>query len=215
MICRPGPPFVHLYMCGLSRQHMAWSECHCCPKRKRVFSGVGLSLCCIGDPVFWALTEGPDREPLSPRVTLRARVSPPNLVPWGKGKPGVPEATCPGRVRWSLQHPSRQYPALSLVSCQSVLPREGRGALISTAVWGRAPRPLGALRSGPRGLGVISPARPEGNPTWKPGARGLLLWALQHQVRIWTFTSAPTRALQLLALGLTCRHGWRYFGEEL
>lgn len=125
----------------------------------------------------WALTEGPDRSP-------RLLNHPLELVPWGKGRPGVPEATCPWWcVRWSLQPPSCQYPALSLVSCQCVLPWEGRGTLISDAVWGRAPRPLGALRSSPRGLEVISPARPEGNPTWEPGAQGLLLSALQHQVR--------------------------------
>lgn len=136
-----------------------------------------LFLCCILNPVFWALNEGPDRETLSPRVTpstlSQAQALEPSsgLGAMGEGQaPGVAEATCPGRVRWSLQPPSRQYPALARVSCQSVLPREGRGALISAAVWGRAPRPLGALRSGPRGLRVISPARPEGNPTWEPGA---------------------------------------------
>lgn len=151
--------------------------------------------------MFRALTEGPDGEPLSPEITLSAlsQFQTLELVPWGKGKPGVPEATCPGCVRWSLQPPSCQYPGLSLVSCQSVLPREGRGALISAAVWGRAPRPLGTLRSGPRDLRVISPARAEGNPTWELGAQGFLPSALQHQVRVRTFTSAPTRAPRLWA----------------
>lgn len=48
------------------------------------------------------------------------------LVPLGKGRPGIQEATCPNSEMASSA-PSRQSPALSLVSCQSALPREGRG----------------------------------------------------------------------------------------
>lgn len=137
------------------------------------------------------------------------------LVPWGKGRPGVPEATCPGCMRWSLQSFSRQYPALSLVSCQSVLPWEGRGALISTAVWGRASRPLGALRSVPRGLGVISPALPEGNPTWEPGAQRLLPSALQHQVKVRTSLQLQLGCLYAWPQGATRPLGCRPWGKML
>lgn len=89
------------------------------------------------------------------------------LEPLGKGKPGIQEATCPGRVRWPLQPPNPLPPIPSLVSgfLSVCTPQGGEGWLISDALWRRAPRPLGALRSDPRGLRVISPAHPEGNPT--------------------------------------------------
>lgn len=61
-------------------------------------------------------------------------------------------------------------PTPSLVSgfLSVCTPQGGEGWLICDALWRRAPRPLGALRSDPRGLGVISPAHPEGNPTLEP-----------------------------------------------
>lgn len=129
-ICTSAASLGHTF-----RGTTAWSECHCCPEGKGVF----WARVCAGGAQrkgpflvqefrtrFGALTEGPDRETLSPGPTRSLKLFL-ELVPWGKGRPRVPEATCPGRVRWSLQPPSRQSPAMSLVSCQSVLPREGRG----------------------------------------------------------------------------------------
>lgn len=104
---------------------------------------------------------------------------PPWLVSGGKGRSGVPEATCQG-VCHGLFSPLPPIPSLVSGFLSVCPPQGGEGQLIGTAVWGRAPRPLGALRSDPRGLGVISPARPEGNPTWEPGAQGLRPSALQH-----------------------------------
>lgn len=112
--------------------------------------------------------------------------------------------------------PSRGPTLCFLSVCPPQGGREGAHPLRAGA--GRALRPLGALRSGPRGLGVISPALPEGNPTSEPGAQGEPSSALQPQVRTRTFTAAPTGAPQLGACrGLGCWSGWRRNGgvEEL
>lgn len=208
-MCWPGAPSnicaSVAFLGSTFRGATARSECHCCPEGKGVFwagvSGVGLQervlfLCwssglCLGSsPKGLAgspyLLGSPLWQSQTPKLSL-------GLVPWGKGRPGVPEATCSGCVRHLFSPPpANSQPVSGFLSVCP--PQGGEGRLIGTAVWRRAPGPLGALRSDPRGLGVISPARAEGNPTWEPAAQGLLPSARQHQVRIRTFTSAPAGA---------------------
>lgn len=83
---------------------MAGFECHCCPKGKGVFwarvmrVGLGekvLFLCYIWNPVFWALTEGPDRNTLSPRVTP-STLSPSQALEPSPGLGAMGEGQAPG-----------------------------------------------------------------------------------------------------------------------
>lgn len=171
-------PHLNATVVSKGRRFLGWGQWGQ-GSEKKSFSCAGIQI-----SVFWAFTKGRDRS-RSALSWFQALEPSPGAGAMGDGQAWGPGSHLPRTCEMvSSAPPSCQYPALSLVSCQSVLPREGRGTLISDGVWGRAPRPLGSLRSGPRGLRVISPARPEGNPTWEPGAQDLLLSALQHQVRV-------------------------------
>lgn len=101
--------------------------------REMYFSSVGIQDFFF---FFWVLTEGPSRELLSPGVTSNESVSTLESSPVagaiGEGQAWEPGSHLPRACEMASSvpptpPPSRQYPALSLVSCQSALPREGRG----------------------------------------------------------------------------------------
>jgi hypothetical protein len=164
--------------------------------------GIRLSFSCPGiqDSLFWVLTKGPVKEPLSPGVTRKVLSQSRTLEPFhgahamGEGQAWGPGSHLPSACKMVSSAPLPPIPSPVSGFLSVCSPQGGEGWLISAVVWGRAPRPLGALRSGPRGLGVISPARSEGNPTLEPGTQGLLPSALQHQVRAQTFILALIRA---------------------
>lgn len=114
---------------------------------------------------------------LSPGVTSNESVSTLELSPVagaiGEGQVWKPGSHLPRACEMasSVPPPSPSLPPIpSLVAgfLSVCTPQGGEGWLISDALWRRAPRPLGTLRSDPRGLGVISPTHPEGNPTLDP-----------------------------------------------
>lgn len=94
------------------------------------FSSVG-----VQDSFFWALTEGPSRELGPPPVSHSQLLNhPPVASSTGEGQAWDPGSHLPEAREMASSAPSRQDPALSLVSCQSALPGEGGGWLISDAV---------------------------------------------------------------------------------
>lgn len=123
---------------------------------------------------FWALNKGPSRELLSTGVTSNESVSTLESTPVagaiGEGQAWDPGSHLPRACEMASSATPHLPPIPSLVSgfLSVCTPQGGEGRLISDALWRRAPRPLGALRSDPRGLRVISPAHPEGNPTLEP-----------------------------------------------
>lgn len=101
---------------------------------------VGLGNCIflvlgVQDSFFWALTEGPSRELGPPPVSHSQLLNhPPVASSTGEGQAWDPGSHLPEAREMASSAPSRQDPALSLVSCQSALPGEGGWWLISDAV---------------------------------------------------------------------------------